>query len=211
MIIYAHRINTIENSIKSFNNFDGIEFDVRITKDNIPIVIHDYVLDNHNKNIIVHLNTFKYLRKYNIPSLNEILDLVFKYNKKCIIDVKVSIHAQLIINYMKKLVDANIYPSNMFKVLVYNDNIQTYSNIKVLRGYKLKIPKKINTKFYGIAVWYKDNHYSQNNINFFLEKYKTLNINIYPLCKKSNIKFINNIYKKYNSRISITSDYSFKI
>ena len=210
MINYAHRANTIKDSIKSFHNFDGIEFDVRITKDNVPIVIHDYILNANKSNIIVHLHTFDYLRKYKIPSLNELLDIVFKYNKKCIIDVKLSNHSQKIINYMKKLVDTNVYPRNMFKIIVYTDDIHTYSNINVLRGYKLKIPKQINSKFHGIAIWYKDNYYSQNNIKFFLEKYKPLHINIYPLCKKSNIKFINDIYRKYHSRISITSDYLFK-
>ena len=210
MIVYAHRANTLKDSIKAFYNFDGIEFDVRLTKDNIPIVIHDHMLNIHNSNIIVHLHRYEDLRKYNIPTLNDMLNVVFKYNKKCIIDVKVSNHSQTIINYMKKLVDTNVYPKNMFKIIVYTDNIQTYSNIKVLRGYKLKIPKQINSKFHGIAIWYKDNYYSQNNIKFFLEKYKPLHINIYPLCKKSNIKFINDIYRKYHSRISITSDYLFK-
>ena len=39
----------LENTIKAFdnafkNNYDGIELDVRLTKDNIPIVIHDSFL-----------------------------------------------------------------------------------------------------------------------------------------------------------------------
>ena len=45
--------NTLKDSIKAFYNFDGIEFDVRLTKDNIPIVIHDHMLNIHNSNIIV--------------------------------------------------------------------------------------------------------------------------------------------------------------
>ena len=100
--------------------------------------------------------------------------------------------------------------TNMFKILVYTNDIKIHSNITVLRAYRLKIPPIINPKFKGIAVKYKDNYHSQNNINFFLEKYKTLHINIYPLCKKNNIKFINDIYRKYQSRISVTSDYLFK-
>ena len=209
MIIYAHRKNSIKNCIHSFDNFDGVEFDVRITKDKIPIVIHDYILDISN--IIVHLHTFEYLKKYNIPSLDELLNLVSKYNKKCIIDVKVPKNSQLIINYMKKLVDANIYSPNMFKILVYTNDIKIHSNITVLRAYRLKIPSIINPKFKGIAVKYKDNYHSQNNIIFFLEKYKKLHINIFPLDKKSNYKFINDLYKKYKSRISITSDNLFTI
>ena len=49
MLTYAHRgFGFNENSIQSFVNafkyFDGIEFDVRLTRDNIPVVIHDYNL-----------------------------------------------------------------------------------------------------------------------------------------------------------------------
>ena len=57
MIIYSHRgykkkENTIESFINSFSNFDGIEMDVRLTKDNIPVIIHDRnLLRTHNKNI----------------------------------------------------------------------------------------------------------------------------------------------------------------
>ena len=69
MISYAHRgykkkENTIESFINSFPYFDGIEFDVRLTKDKIPVVIHDYsLLRTHGINKIIHLSYYNDIKK----------------------------------------------------------------------------------------------------------------------------------------------------
>lgn len=91
---YAHRglhdnlSDAPENSLKAFqlavdNNF-GIELDVQITKDQVPIVLHDYnLLRACNKNLKVANLTYEEIKVYNlfhskekIPTLQEALDVI---------------------------------------------------------------------------------------------------------------------------------------
>ena len=86
--IYGHRGargDIIENSISGFKyTFDlgirAVEFDVVISKDNIPVLFHDYNLNPDlvkdssgnwitDKNIKINSLTFEELQKYNIESL----------------------------------------------------------------------------------------------------------------------------------------------
>ena len=83
---YAHRglfdnKKIFENTIKAFdnafkNNYDGIELDVRLTKDNIPIVIHDSFLSRVFKvRGRVKDYTYKELKnkEKRIPKLDEVI------------------------------------------------------------------------------------------------------------------------------------------
>jgi len=53
MLIFAHRglsSDYPENTLLAFKmafqkNIDGVEFDVQLTKDNIPVVFHDFKLN----------------------------------------------------------------------------------------------------------------------------------------------------------------------
>ena len=219
MLTYAHRgFGFKENSIQSFVNafkyFDGIEFDVRLTRDNIPVVIHDYnLLRTHKINVIIHLHSYEQLKKYHLPTLDQVLKLVSENNKKCLIDIKASSNSQFIINYLKKLVDDKKYLSKMFKCIVYTDNLVFYSNIKVLRAYRLLIPEIINTNFEGISVQFKDTNYSISKINKYLSNYPQHHLNIYLQYLKTNSgkKYIADIEKKYKSRISLTSDHKIEV
>ena len=219
MLTYAHRgFGFKENSIQSFLNafkyFDGIEFDVRLTKDNIPVVIHDYnLLRTHKIDIIIHLHTYEQLSKYHLPTLDQVLKLVSENHKKCLIDIKASSNSQFIIDYLKKLVDDKKYSSKMFKCIVYTDNLVFYPNIKVLRAYRLLIPEVINPNFEGISVQFKDNNYSVNTINKFLGNYSQHHLNIYlqHLKTSSGKKYLADIEKKYKSRISLTSDHKIEV
>ena len=86
--IYGHRGargDIVENSISGFRyTFDlgirAVEFDVVISKDNIPVLFHDYNLNPDlvkdssgnwitDKNIKINSLTFEELQKYNIESL----------------------------------------------------------------------------------------------------------------------------------------------
>ena len=86
--IYGHRGargDIVENSLEGFRyTFDlgirAVEFDVVISKDNIPVLFHDYHLNPDivkdssnnwisNKNIKILDLTFEELQKYNIESL----------------------------------------------------------------------------------------------------------------------------------------------
>lgn len=84
------------------SNCDGIEFDVQLTKDNIPVIIHDETIDRtSNGKGYVSNYTLEQLKKYNfginfnyqgvtIPTLNEFLQLTIqkKYSKLLNIEIK---------------------------------------------------------------------------------------------------------------------------
>ena len=91
MIIFAHRGLSgeyPENSLKAFKKaveakVDGIEFDVHITKDKVPVVIHDFKIDrvSNGKGYVANF-TFSELRKFVlrenqfIPRLEEVLEII---------------------------------------------------------------------------------------------------------------------------------------
>lgn len=211
MITYSHRgyyykENTIESFKEAFNYFDGIELDVRLTRDNIPVIIHDYKINEIN--LVIHLNNYEQLIKYNILTLDEILNLVYKNNKKCLIDIKVPSNSKFIIKYLKEKIDSNNYLKNIFYCIVYTDNIIFYDNIKILRAYNTLIPKNININFYGVAIRFKDTILSMKTIINFLKNYPNHHLNIYLQYFESNIGklFILNLVTKYTLKISLTSD-----
>ena len=86
-----------ENTLKSFQkaldlNADGIELDVHLSSDGDIIVIHDETIDRTtngkglvNNFSLAELKTFLIDEKYQIPTLNEVFDLV---NKKCLINIE---------------------------------------------------------------------------------------------------------------------------
>lgn len=89
-----------ENTLKAFkigceNNADVVECDIHLSKDKKLIVIHDGILDRTtNGKGWVKDYTFEELRKLDagdgekIPTLEEVINIVFKFNKKLIIEIK---------------------------------------------------------------------------------------------------------------------------
>ncbi|OMQ08436.1 glycerophosphodiester phosphodiesterase family protein [[Flexibacter] sp. ATCC 35103] len=86
-----------ENTLKAFQkaldlNADGIELDVHLSSDGHIIVIHDETIDRTtngkgavNDFSLSELKTFLIDEKDQIPTLNEVFDLV---NKKCLINIE---------------------------------------------------------------------------------------------------------------------------
>ena len=86
-----------ENTIKAFQkaldlNSDGIELDVHLSSDEQIIVIHDETIDRTangtglvNSFSLAELKSFLIDGKYQIPTLNEVFDLV---DKKCLINIE---------------------------------------------------------------------------------------------------------------------------
>ncbi|WP_343705334.1 glycerophosphodiester phosphodiesterase family protein [Flavobacterium sp.] len=86
-----------ENTLQAFQkaldlNSDGIELDVHLSSDEHIIVIHDETIDRTtngkglvNDFTLAELKSFLIDEKYQIPTLNEVFDLV---NKKCLINIE---------------------------------------------------------------------------------------------------------------------------
>ncbi len=86
-----------ENTLQAFQkaldlNSDGIELDVHLSSDGHIIVIHDETIDRttNGKGLVndfslAELKSFLIDEKYQIPTLNEVFDLV---DKKCLINIE---------------------------------------------------------------------------------------------------------------------------
>ncbi|RXM47753.1 glycerophosphodiester phosphodiesterase family protein [Flavobacterium sp. YO12] len=86
-----------ENTLQAFQkaldlNSDGIELDVHVSADGHIIVIHDETIDRTtngkglvNNYSLAELKSFLIDGKYQIPTLNEVFDLV---DKKCLINIE---------------------------------------------------------------------------------------------------------------------------
>ena len=107
--------NIRENTLEAFDNavnngFLGIECDIRLTKDNIPVVSHDAFIDRCSNGIgLVKEKTYSKLLEYNfgtnsipskIPTLAEILK---RYKCLKLIELKVEINIEPYINYIDDL------------------------------------------------------------------------------------------------------------
>ncbi len=88
-LIIAHRGASAvapENTIAAFEaaiaaGADGIEFDVRLSRDGVPVVIHDETLSRtHGMRRRVRDTTLKELNKIDVPSVEQLFEL-FKSNK----------------------------------------------------------------------------------------------------------------------------------
>jgi glycerophosphoryl diester phosphodiesterase len=86
-----------ENTLQAFQkaldlNSDGIELDVHLSADGHVIVIHDETIDRTtngkglvNDFTLAELKSFLIDEKYQIPTLNEVFDLI---DKKCFINIE---------------------------------------------------------------------------------------------------------------------------
>lgn len=85
--------NTLQAFQKALNlNSDGIELDVHLSSDEHIIVIHDETIDRTtngkglvNDFTLAELKSYLIDEKYQIPTLNEVFDLV---DKKCLINIE---------------------------------------------------------------------------------------------------------------------------
>lgn len=103
--------NTIEAFDNAFNNgYEGIEFDVRLTKDKIPVILHDSFLSRvFGVNGLLKNYTYQELldNKIEIPKFE---DVISRYNNKVmIIELKEKID---ITKYIKD--DRNLYYISSF-------------------------------------------------------------------------------------------------
>ena len=209
MQLIAHRGLTTEfikeNTIEAFlnalyNGYDGIELDVRLTKDNKIVVLHDKLI-NRTSNGRGNINNFNYndLLKYNfgtkkvkskIPLLSNVIKKI--NNKTIIIELKEKIETIDLEKILMKNSTNNYYICSFNKE--YIDNIKDTKYKKGLINYVFN--SNINIKDYDFilileSLFNKDiyNYLKENNIESII--YGTLNkINLKNKEIINNIKYI---------------------
>ena len=135
-MLIAHRglysNNIKENTLEAFDNafksgYDGIEFDVRLTKDKVPVILHDSFL-SRVFNVKGKISDYKYSqivkKGINIPRL---IDVIKRYNNK------------IMIIELKEKIDITSYLDNRNNYYISSFHYDYVSYLKKSNKYKLWI------------------------------------------------------------------------
>ena len=165
-----------ENTIEAFDNalnngYDGIELDVRLTKDKVPVVVHDSFLSRvFDKKGLVKDYNYNELKYLNIPTLE---DVIKRYNNI------------IMIIELKESIDITKYLDNRNKYYISSFNYEYISKYKKSDNYKLGV---INYVFNSVIDYSKldfimilDTIYNEKLFNF-----DNLEIIIYGVIGKIN-------------------------
>ena len=187
MDLIAHRgltnENIKENTLKAFknainNNYNGIELEIRKTKDNVIVVIHDKYI-NRTSDGIGNINnlTYKNVLKYNfgtkknkskIPTLKEVIKCI--NNTNIFIELKEKINKEELENILK------LNNSNKYYLMSFNKEY-----IDDLVGIKYNL---------GLINYVFNSFIDYSNYNFVLVLEDLFNKDIYDYFKKLNIEVV---------------------
>jgi glycerophosphoryl diester phosphodiesterase len=169
MILIGHRgakAHAPENTILGFKNgaklgANAIEFDVRFTKDKVPVVIHDATVDRttngKGKVASFDLNELRKLdagKGEKIPTLKEALLFCKKQKVTPLIELKEKKHTKIIADTIKKTktkpIVLSFYPEALKQFKTHAPNIETaflFSNkIKNVAGF-MKLGKVLKASW----------------------------------------------------------------
>lgn len=131
---HQYKENTIKAIIESLNKeyIDGVEFDIRITKDNQLVLHHGFIHDGkiikYTNSNELHLDTLKQLIKQlhtdkiiliEIKDNDlKIVNLLYKIIKKASLNIYIhSFHEKVLLQFKKK------YPKYKIGIISFNNNI----------------------------------------------------------------------------------------
>lgn len=164
---HNYKENTKEAILKVLNeDVVGVEFDVRLTKDQKLIIYHDPILNGK----IIRLSTFKELKKLDnkISNLDEILRQI-KNNKIILIEIKSEVDdcfliSEIIYKTINKY-NLNIYFCSFNKKIV--DNLsKKYKNIGLIIGYYINQKYLINDYKFNIIHYKYENQIDKSKETF---------------------------------------------
>lgn len=184
MLIIAHRGASAykpENTISAFKEAikmkaDGIELDIRLTKDKKLAVIHDKTIDRTTSGKGKVKNyTLKQLKKYKIPGLQEVIDIIKQKNILLFIEIKDKGAEEDIIKIIKK----NKLTKKIIIVSFYKESIK-----------KIKKLSKIQTGF----IFSKNNNARKIALSlkadWILPNYDLINKNFVQKAHKSKLRIL---------------------
>lgn len=166
--------NTIDSFDNAFNNgFNGIEFDIRLTKDKKVVIIHDPFISRVSDGVgLVKNKTYNELLEYNfgkkkIARLPLLRDVINRYqNKTMVIELKENINIQSLLN------DKNNYYVSSFN----------YDYIK-------NIPKSPEYKL-GVINYVFNTNIDLNKIDFIMILADLITDKIYEFYENKKIEVI---------------------
>lgn len=159
MIIIAHRGASAyepENTIAAFNTAvkmkaDGIECDVRLTADKRLAIIHNPTIKTTSGKGKVKDYTLNQLKQYNVPELQEIIDLIKQTGLLLLVEIKDEGTEQQIVNVIKK----NKIENRAIIVSFYADSIKKIKRLGNIKTGLIfsKLDKPIETALASRADW----------------------------------------------------------
>jgi len=117
-----------ENTLASFQKaidlkVDGIELDVHLSSDGKVIVIHDETIDRttNGKGFVTLFSTSE-LNKLNVPTLEQVLDLV---NKQCFVNIEIkdSKATKSVLYLLQKYISDKNWDTTLFQISSFNWSI----------------------------------------------------------------------------------------
>ena len=151
-----HKENTLEGIINSLKSkyTDGVEFDIRVTKDNKFVICHDLFYNGH----YVKNTRLKTLQKDGLNSLNEVLKNI-NSNKIILIEIKEEGKNYKFVNKLIKILKRytlNYYICSFnYNLLKYIQSKNTNYKIGLIIGFLIN-EKKINNNFDFNSINIKD-------------------------------------------------------
>ena len=205
---YLDKENTLASFHNAFPRFTGIEFDVRLSKDRKPMVIHDSNLKRtHKREEVIHHTHSSNLINIGLPTLEEVLLLAHKKKKKSIVDIKVKANTDRVVEYILEYTKKHKLRLKDIICISYTDDHKFPKGVLFWRGYRLEIPKQIDTRNYGMAVQFIGTPKGTHSILHTLEKHDChVNIYIREIPNQEVWDFLQYIKNQYSDRISITVD-----
>lgn len=229
MKLFAHRGYSKkypENTMLAFKkayekNFSGIELDVHLTKDNIPVVFHDETLDrltnatglikNFTLSEIKEVNIYDkgYIEK--IPTLEEYLEWVCNKNIETNIEIKTD---NVCYNLIEEIILDLVVKYKLENKVIFS----SFNHKTILKMKKLLEEKKLDIRLGFLndkCILEPRQYLVENNIEYFHTSYDSFNDEILLDLVNNNIKVVVytvddiNVIKELQSKqvsIVITND-----
>jgi len=168
MLIIGHRGArglAPENTIASFRaalaaKVDAIEFDVRVTLDNVPVVVHDEYLTHRGKNLVIAQTTYEVLKKHfaDLLTLSETLRFIDR-RVPLFVELKPGTPVVPVVDVIDQQLDGK-WQQTDFRLVSYDLKI-----LQQLRKHYPDIGLVVNDKWSGVRASYKARRVGTNQIN----------------------------------------------
>jgi len=155
--------NTLQSIKKALEyNVDEIELDVRVTKDKIPILFHDYKLKDQNENSLIIKNTTLaelLQHKADITTLSEAMTVLANNKTRLLLDIKPKEDLKpikLIINSQL----ANGWDSQNLSISSFS-----YTLLKQIKTTLPNVQLVVNEPWSGVRAHYRAKRLKTNRMN----------------------------------------------